>query len=89
MNKLRGSLFFRVVCQTELNWNSFFRSLCKVRPERSLKVFLDSSLEKVNRLLDAAGEDIKTEENLDDELMFNLLIILEVCEISYFTSLIA
>ena len=60
-----------------------------MRPERSLKVFLDSSLEKVNRLLDAAGEDIKTEENLDDELMFNLLIILEVCEISYFTSLIA
>ena len=80
--------FLEWFARTELNWNSFFRSLCKVRPERSLKVFLDTSLEKVNRLLDAAGEDIKTEENLDDELMFNLLIILEVCEITSLLSLL-
>ena len=41
-------------------------------------MFLGSSLEKVEKILDAAGDDLKTEENLDDELKFNLLIIMEV-----------
>ena len=56
------------------------RALCKVRPERALAVFLPPALERVARLL---GEvDVDKEENLDQELLFNMLMLVECVRIS-------
>ena len=46
------------------------RALCKVRPERALKVFLPPALERVERLL--AEVDVDKEENLDQVILPSL-----------------
>ena len=51
-----------------------------MRPERALSVFLPPALERVARLL---GEvDVDKEENLDQELLFNMLMLVECVRIS-------
>ena len=52
----------------------------KVRPERALPVFLPPALEKVKRLLSEV--DVDREENLDQELLFNMLMLVECVRIS-------
>ena len=59
---------------------SLCRSLCKVRPEKALKVFLAGSIATCQRLLGEGKLDL---DNLDNELKFNLQILSEVRNLSH------
>lgn len=51
------------------------RSLCRVNPVKALPVFLPEAIANLNRLI---KDTTLKEERLDNELMFNLLIMAEV-----------
>ena len=54
---------------------SLCRVLCKIRPEKGLAAFLPVALRKISSLI---KEETSKDQNLDNELMFNLLIMSEV-----------
>eukprot|EP00095_Tigriopus_kingsejongensis_P000186 maker-scaffold41_size498431-snap-gene-0.12 protein:Tk00186 transcript:maker-scaffold41_size498431-snap-gene-0.12-mRNA-1 annotation:"proteasome activator complex subunit 4" len=54
--------------------SSLCRALCKVRPEKGLKAFVPTAIKSITNLL---TDHTQTDETLDDELKFNMLILAE------------